>query len=162
MDTLQDLYIDELRDIYDAESQLVKALPKMAKAASSKQLQEAFEHHLKQTQEHVKRLEKIFDDMDTNPKGETCEAMQGLIKEGEQMIKKDADSDVKDAALIASAQRVEHYEIAAYGTVCTYADRLSHTEALSTLKKTLEEEKETDAKLTDLAVNSINQKAQSS
>lgn len=162
MDNLKDLYLDELRDIYDAETQLVKALPKMAQAAASEKLQQAFDQHLQQTQEHVRRLEQIFDDLEANPKGETCEAMQGLIKEGDQIIKKDADADVKDAALIAAAQRVEHYEIAAYGTVCTYAESLSQPEALDLLKKTLEEEKATDAKLTDLAVSSINKKAQAS
>lgn len=148
---LQDLYEQQLKDIYDAESQLVEALPKMAGAASSPDLQKAFQHHLEQTKQHVKRLQKVFDDMGKQPHGETCEAMQGLVKEGEDIIKKDGAPDVKDAALIAAAQRVEHYEIAAYGTVCTYAEQLSHSDAHQILSETLSEEKETDDKLNTLA-----------
>jgi len=156
MHTLEHLYTQQLRDIYDAEKQLVAALPKMANAATSDKLKQAFNHHLDQTRNQVQRLETIFNAMSTSAQGEPCEAMQGLIKEGEDIIKEDGDPKVKDAALIAIAQRVEHYEIAAYGTVCTYADELGHDDSLRLLKDTLREEKKTDSKLTDLAVNTIN------
>lgn len=160
MQTLKDLYIDQLKDIYSAETQLMEALPKMAKAAADSQLQQAFEHHLEETRRHVERLEKIFDNLDTPPGGETCEAMQGLIKEGEKMVKKDADNDVKDAGLIASAQRVEHYEIAAYGTVRTFAQRLGMSEAAELLQETLDEEKNADTKLSNIAMSDVNKSAE--
>lgn len=148
---LKELYIDELRDLYNAENQLVKALPKMAKAASSEELRTGFEEHLEQTRGHVQRLEKIFEDLDESPKGKTCKGMEGLIAEGSEMIDEDFEDEVKDAGLIGAAQRVEHYEIAAYGTTKAFAELLGHTEHVSLLEETLEEEKATDEKLTELA-----------
>ena len=149
--SLQDLYVEQLRDLYSAENQLVKALPKMAKAAQSSTLREAFEHHLEQTRGHVDRLEQIFTAMDESPKGRKCSGMEGLVEEGEEVIKEQSSSDALDAGLIASAQRVEHYEIAAYGTVRTFAGLLGDEEAVNLLQQTLDEEKETDEKLTELA-----------
>ena len=151
--SLKELYIDELRDIYDAEKQLVKALPKMAEAASSDELRTGFEEHLEQTKGHVQRLEQIFTALGEKPTGKKCKGMQGLVSEGSEMIDEDFEDEVKDAGLISAAQRVEHYEIAAYGTVRTYATILEEQEAVSLLEKTLEEEKETDQKLTELAEN---------
>jgi ferritin-like metal-binding protein YciE len=148
---LKELYIDELRDLYNAENQLVKALPKMAKAASSSQLRSGFEEHLEQTQGHVGRLEEIFAALGEKPAGKKCAGMAGLIKEGEQMMDEDFSEAVIDAALISAAQRVEHYEIAAYGCVRTWAELLGESEANALLEKTLEEEKETDQKLTELS-----------
>jgi ferritin-like metal-binding protein YciE len=148
---LKELYIDELRDLYNAENQLVKALPKMAKAANSKQLRSGFEEHLEQTKEHVSRLEEIFEALGEKPTGKKCAGMAGLVKEGEEMMGEDFSEEVMDAALISAAQRVEHYEIAAYGCVATWADLLGESEANALLEKTLEEEKETDQKLTELA-----------
>lgn len=153
MNTLRDLYIEQLRDLYDAENQLVKALPKMAKGANSEELRQGFEEHLQQTREHVQRLETIFEQLGEKPKGEKCKGMEGLVKEGSEVLEEEMDDDVKDAAIIAAAQRVEHYEIAGYGTVRTYANLLGETEAEELLEQTLTEEKETDAKLTDLAEN---------
>lgn len=149
--TLRELYVDELRDIYDAEKQLIKVLPKMAKAASSNDLRTGFEEHLEQTREHARRLEQIFTTLGEKATGKKCKAMQGLVEEGSEMIEEDFEGEVKDAGLIAAAQRVEHYEIAAYGTVRTYANILEEDEAVELLEKTLEEEKETDQKLTELA-----------
>ena len=148
---LKELYIDELRDIFDAENRLVKALPKLAKAATSDQLRTGFEEHLEQTKGHVERLTEIFDALGEKPTGKKCPAMMGLVKEGEETMDEDFEGEIMDAALIAAAQRVEHYEIAAYGCVRTWADLLGETEASELLEKTLEEEKETDAKLTELA-----------
>ena len=148
---LRDLYIDELRDIYSAETQLVKALPKMAKAAMSDVLRSGFEEHLEQTRGHVSRLEQIFEDLDEKPSGKKCAGMEGLVKEGGEMIKNEFEGDVKDAGLIGAAQRVEHYEIAAYGTVRAFAELLGDRNAVDLLSQTLEEEKETDKKLTQLA-----------
>jgi ferritin-like metal-binding protein YciE len=148
---LKELYIDELKDLYNAENQLIKALPKMAKAASSAELRQGFEKHLEQTRGHVQRLEKIFQSLDESPKGKTCKAMQGLVEEGAETMKEDLEGSVMDAALIGAAQRVEHYEIAAYGTVRAFAKELGETEHISLLTQTLEEEKETDEKLTELA-----------
>ncbi len=162
METLQDLYIDELRDVYDAEKQLTKALPRMAKAASSSQLRKSFENHLKQTQEHVQRLESIFQDLGMKARSKPCKGMQGLIEEGKEMMEEDATPDVKDAALIAAAQRVEHYEIAAYGTLSAYAKTLGRKNDLKTLQRTLREEKQTDEKLTTLAESTINPSAKRS
>jgi ferritin-like metal-binding protein YciE len=155
---LKELYIKELRDIYDAEKQITKALPKMAKAASSSRLREAFQHHLEQTNNHVSRLEQIFDELDESPKGESCDGMEGLIEEGSNVIDEDMEAEAKDAGLISAAQRVEHYEMAAYGTVRTYANILGEKKAASLLQETLDEEKETDQTLTTLA-ESINIKA---
>ena len=148
---LKKLYIDELQDLYSAENQLVKALPKMAKAAGSEDLRVAFEEHLEQTREHVTRLDKIFQELEENPKGKKCRGMEGLIEEGSEMIDKDREPEELDAGLIAAAQRVEHYEIAGYGCVRTYANLLGESEAASLLEQTLAEEKETDEKLTELA-----------
>jgi ferritin-like metal-binding protein YciE len=150
-EALRDLYIDELRDIYNAETQLVKALPKMAKAATSEQLRSGFEEHLEQTRGHLSRLEQIFEDLDEKPSGKKCAGMEGLVKEGGEMIKNDFEGEVKDAGLIGAAQRVEHYEIAAYGTVRAFAELLGDRNAVDLLSQTLEEEKETDNKLTQLA-----------
>ncbi|HEY8715891.1 MAG TPA: ferritin-like domain-containing protein [Candidatus Acidoferrum sp.] len=155
---LKELYIDELRDIYNAENQLVKALPKMAKAANSNELRNGFEQHLEQTRGHVQRLEQIFKDLGEKPSGKKCKAMEGLVAEGQETMDEDYEDDLMDAALIAAAQRVEHYEIAAYGTVRTYAELLGADNAVKLLEQTLEEEKETDQKLTDLA-SDINVKA---
>jgi ferritin-like metal-binding protein YciE len=148
---LKELYIDELRDIYNAESQLVKALPKMAKASTSDELRSGFESHLEQTRGHVQRLEEIFDALDEKPTGKKCAGMQGLVKEGEGIMDEDFQGEVMDAALISAAQRVVHYEIAAYGCVRSWAELLGESEAASLLEKTLEEEKETDQKLTELS-----------
>lgn len=149
---LKELYVDELRDIYDAEEQLTKALPKMAKAATSDELRSGFEEHLEQTKGHVQRLEQIFENLGEKPKGKKCKGMQGLIAEGKEMMEdEDLEGEVLDAGLISAAQRVEHYEIAAYGCVRTYANLLGETDAASLLEETLEEEKETDQKLTELS-----------
>jgi ferritin-like metal-binding protein YciE len=148
---LKELYIDELRDLYNAENKLVKALPKLAKAANSDQLRAGFEQHLEQTKGHVSRLEEIFEALDKEPSGKKCAGMAGLIKEGEEIMDEDFSEEVMDAALISAAQRVEHYEIAAYGCVSTWARLLGESEAGALLEKTLEEEKETDQKLTELA-----------
>jgi ferritin-like metal-binding protein YciE len=155
---LKDLYIDELRDLYNAENQLIKALPKMAKAASSDALRQGFEKHLEQTKGHAQRLEKVFEALGEDPKGKTCKAMQGLVEEGAETMQEDFEGSLMDAALIGAAQRVEHYEIAAYGTVCAFAKELGQTEQASLLTKTLEEEKETNEKLTELA-QEINKQA---
>jgi ferritin-like metal-binding protein YciE len=149
--SLRDLMVEELKDLYNAEQQLVKALPKMAKAASSPDLRKAFEKHLKETQTHVDRLEEVFESLDLAPKGKTCKAMKGLIEEGSELMKEDAEEDVMDAGLIAAAQRVEHYEIAGYGCVRTYAQLLGETKAASLLQKTLDEEGAADKKLTEIA-----------
>jgi ferritin-like metal-binding protein YciE len=150
---LRELYVEELRDLYSAEKQLVKALPKMAKAATSSDLRSGFEEHLEQTKGHLARLEQIFDSLDESPNGKTCKGMEGLIKEGSEMIEEDPEEEQLDAGLISAAQRVEHYEIAGYGCVRTYAQLLGDDEAVSLLEETLKEEKETDAKLTQLAEN---------
>ena len=157
---LKQLYIDELKDLYNAENQLVKALPKMAKAANSEELRNGFEEHLEQTKGHVQRLEQIFEMLDENPKGKTCKGMQGLIEEGSEIIKEDFEDSVKDAGLIGAAQRVEHYEIAAYGTAKAFAQKLDEAEHVELLEQTLQEEKETDEKLTQLSAE-INSQAAS-
>jgi ferritin-like metal-binding protein YciE len=148
---LTKLYIDELKDLYNAENQLVKALPKMAKAVSSDELRQGFEEHLEQTKSHVQRLEKIFQALGESPKGKKCKGMEGLIEEGSEVMEEDYEGSVMDAALIGAAQRVEHYEIAGYGTVRTMAETLGESEHVSLLEETLQEEKETDEKLTELA-----------
>jgi ferritin-like metal-binding protein YciE len=155
---LKHLYVEELKDLYSAENQLVRALPKMAKAATSGDLRAGFEGHLDQTKEHVSRLEEIFKALGESPKGKKCKGMEGLIKEGGGMIEEDPAPEELDAGLISAAQRVEHYEIAGYGCVSTYAKLLGEEEAASLLRETLEEEKKTDAKLTQLA-ESINLEA---
>jgi ferritin-like metal-binding protein YciE len=148
---LKELYIDELKDIYSAETQLVKALPKMAKAAASDELRSGFEEHLEQTKGHVSRLEQIFQALGEKPTGKKCMGMEGLIKEGGEAAEEDYEDDAKDAALIGAAQRVEHYEIAAYGTVRAMAEKLGEDAAVNLLSQTLQEEKDTDVKLSDLA-----------
>jgi ferritin-like metal-binding protein YciE len=157
-EALKELYVDELKDIYNAEHQLVKALPKMAKASTSEQLRTGFEEHFEQTRDHVQRLEQIFKELGEKPTGKKCKGMEGLVAEGQEMMEEDFDDDVMDAALISAAQRVEHYEIAAYGTVRTYAELLGEENAVKLLEQTLEEEKETNQKLSDLA-SDINVKA---
>ncbi|HEY3973118.1 MAG TPA: ferritin-like domain-containing protein [Candidatus Sulfotelmatobacter sp.] len=148
---LKELYIDELRDLYSAENQLVKALPKMAEGAASDELRQGFEEHLEQTKGHVQRLEQIFEELGEKPKGNKCKGMQGLIEEGSDVLNEDFEEAVLDAALIGAAQRVEHYEIAAYGTVSAFAELLGQSEQASLLNETLQEEKETDEKLTELS-----------
>jgi ferritin-like metal-binding protein YciE len=148
---LRDLYIDELKDMYNAENQLVKALPKMAKAASSDELRQGFEQHLEQTRGHVQRLEQIFKSLDESPKGKKCAGMEGLVKEGSEVMEEEFEGALMDAALIGAAQRVEHYEIAAYGTASEFAKILGESEHVRLLEETLQEEKETDEKLTELA-----------
>ena len=151
MESIQDLFVKELQDLYSAETQITEALPKMAEASSSEELKEGFQEHLKQTKGQIKRLEQIFEQLGTSPKGEKCKGMEGLLEEGGELMEEDADPEVLDAGLIAAAQRVEHYEIASYGTVRTYAGLLGMNDALQLLEQTLNEEKETDSKLTDLA-----------
>jgi ferritin-like metal-binding protein YciE len=146
-----ELYVDELKHLFDAENRLVKALPKVAKAATSEKLRSAVEEHLEQTKGHVDRLKEIFDNLGEKATGKKCAGMMGILKEGEELMDEDFEGEVMDAALISAAQRVEHYEIAAYGTVRTWSDLLGENEASSLLDKTLEEEKETDEKLTQLA-----------
>jgi ferritin-like metal-binding protein YciE len=159
MDSLKELLQDELKDIYDAEKQLTKALPKLAKKATAEELKEAFEEHLRQTEEHIERLEQAFEHLGMPAKGKKCKGMQNLIAEGEDMIG-DADEDaVRDAVMIASAQKVEHYEIASYGTLRTWASMLGQDDVASLLEETLEEEKETDQKLSELAEAFVNQAA---
>jgi len=159
-DSLDDLFLDQLADLYDAENRLIDALPKMAEAASNPALRRAFEEHLEQTRTHVQRLESVFAHVGRTPQGEACAAMKGLITEGEEMIDAKGDADVRDAALIAAAQRVEHYEIAAYGTVRTFAQHLGYHDAARLLENTLDEESETDRKLTQIAEASVNVQAQ--
>jgi ferritin-like metal-binding protein YciE len=151
--SLQQLFVDELKDLYSAENQILKALPKMAKAADSRQLQQAFREHLKQTEGHVKRLRRIFDGLGKPPTGKKCKGMEGLLSEGAELMKEDAEPAVMDTGLISAAQRVEHYEIAAYGTVRTYAQLMGEREAAGLLQETLDEEKQTDVKLSELADN---------
>jgi ferritin-like metal-binding protein YciE len=160
MESMQDLYLHELKDLYNAEKQILQALPKMAKKAHHDELRTAFEDHRRVTEEQVKRLETIFDDLGQTASGKKCKGMEGLIAEGEELLEEDADPDVRDAALIGAAQRVEHYEIAAYGTARTYAKQLGFDKHVDLLQRTLDEEGETDKKLTQLAVGRINREAQ--
>ncbi len=160
MNSLKELYIEELRDLYDAENQLLKALPKMAKASSSEELKEAFQSHFEETQMHVNRLEQIFEGLEEDPKGKTCKAMKGLIEEGQEVLKiKSGNKHVIDAALTAAAQRVEHYEIAGYGCVRTFAHLLGFEDAATLLRSTLDEEADADKKLTQIAEETINMQA---
>jgi ferritin-like metal-binding protein YciE len=158
LESLRELYITELKDLYSAENQIVKALPKMIKAASSSKLKAGFEEHLEQTRNQVQRLETIFKELDESPKGKKCKGMEGLIEEGKELMEEDAEPEVLDAGLIAAAQHVEHYEIAGYGCVRTYAELLGDKNAGKLLQQTLDEEKTTDEKLTTLA-KSINVQA---
>lgn len=152
LETLHDLYLDQLQDLYNAEQQLIKALPKMAKAASSEELKTAFEDHLEKTREHALRIESICEQMGEKAEGKKCKAMEGLVKEGDEVISEDAtDSRLKDAALIAAAQRVEHYEMAGYGCVRAYATKLGDSAAANILARTLEEEKQADTTLNEIA-----------
>ena len=149
--SLEELYVDQLKDLYSAEKQLVQALPKMAKAASTPELQQGFQNHLEQTRGHVDRLEQIFSRLGASPGRKKCKAMEGLLEEGQEVMELEGDKVVKDAALIAAAQRVEHYEIAGYGTVRTFANHLGFDQDRALLQQTLDEEGETDKKLTSLA-----------
>jgi ferritin-like metal-binding protein YciE len=158
--TLDDLYTDMLKDLYSAEKQLVKALPKLAKNAQSPDLQKAFQEHLKQTERHVERIERIFSDLGGSPRGEKCVGMEGLVAEGNELLQEDTDPDVLDAGLIAAAQKVEHYEIASYGTVRTWAERLGHNSAAQLLQQTLDEEGDANKKLTEIAESHVNMEAQ--
>ena len=157
--TLQDLYIAELKDLYSAENQILKALPKMIKAASSPELQQGFEEHLEQTRGHVQRLEEIFEKLDQNPKGKKCKGLEGIVEEAKETMEEIEDPAVLDAALIAGAQKVEHYEMASYGCVRTWARQLGDEEAANLLQQTLDEEAETDKKLTQLAESMVNLEA---
>jgi len=156
LDNLNDLYVEQLKDLYSAETQILKALPQMAQTASHPKLRDAFEHHERQTQEHMRRLERILDDLGESPRGHHCQGMEGVIKEGKEMMQQPGDADVKDAGLIAAAQRVEHYEMAGYGTVRTYADRLGHRDHADLLQRTLDEEGDTDHLLTRIAEQVVN------
>ena len=159
LDTLKKLYVEELRDVYNAEQQLVKALPKMAKAASSDELREAIENHLDETKGQVERLEQIFEGLDESPKGKICKAMKGLIEEGSEILEEKGEESVLDAGIIAAAQKVEHYEMATYGTLRTWADLLNQDDAAGLLQETLDEEGEADKKLNDLAEEIVNPEA---
>ncbi len=159
LDSLQSLFLDELRDIYHAEKQLVRALPRMAKAASSPELKRAFTDHLKETEGHVRRLERAFREIGEKPRAKKCDGMAGLLEEGKAIMEEDGEEAVIDAALIAAGQRVEHYEMAAYGCLRTYAQLLGHTEAERLLQQTLDEEEAADEKLNALAEGGINQAA---
>lgn len=159
---LEDLFCDQIQDLYDAEQRLTEALPKMAKAANAPQLKQAFEHHLEETKHQVQRLEKVFALLNKDAKAKTCDAMKGLISEGEEVVNAKGDAQVKDAALIAAAQRVEHYEMAGYGTARNFAERLGLDEAARLLQETLDEEGAADHKLTQLAESSINARATAS
>lgn len=151
LNSLRDLFVTELRDVYDAENRVVTLLPRCVEAASSSDLQEAFEDHLDETREQIRRLDKIFNQLGESPLGEKCDAMEGLVREAEAMVNEPAESWVRDALMISHAQRIEHYEIAAYGTICNYAQHLGEQDALESLQQTLTEEKETDKRLTKIA-----------
>src|SRR6266568_1039047 len=159
LDSLQKLFVEQLRDVYNAENQLLKALPKMAKNASSDELRQAFEDHLEATKEHVERLEQVFKDLDEKPKGKTCQGMKGLVEEGSEILEQDGEESVLDAGMIASAQKVEHYEIAAYGTLRTWANLLGKPDVAALMEETLEEEKEADQNLTSIAESLVNEAA---
>jgi ferritin-like metal-binding protein YciE len=159
MKTLRDLFEDELRDVYDAEKQIVKALPKMIKASSNEELESALEAHLEETRGHVERLERVFESIDMRPRGKHCEGMAGILEEGKNLMEEDGDEAVLDAGFIAAAQRVEHYEITAYGTLMAWAKVLGLKDALSLLKANEQEEKAADEKLSALAESGLNQAA---
>jgi ferritin-like metal-binding protein YciE len=157
--TMDDLFVDELRDLYDAEKQLTKALPKMARAASSPELKTAFEDHLRETEQQVQRLEQIFSLLDKRATGKKCAAMTGLVKEGDEIVSDTDEAPVRDAGLIAAAQKVEHYEMSGYGSARSHAQILGYPQAVSLLEKTLDEEKRADQKLNDLAESAVNEDA---
>ncbi len=158
IDSMEKLFVDELRDLYSAETQITKALPKMARASTSNELRAAFEQHLQETEQQVKRLEQIFETLGESPKGETCEGIKGIIEEGEKNLKHAEEGPVRDEALISAAQRVEHYEMAGYGTVRTFAERLGKQQLVQLLERTLEEEKNADRKLTECS-NTVHRQA---
>ena len=160
MQTLKDLYTDELKDLYSAENQIIKALPKMIKAASNEDLKRAFTKHLKETETHVQRLEQICDELGISPKGKKCVGMEGLLKEGSELIKERPEPEVLDAGLIAAAQHVEHYEMAGYGCVRTYARQLGYESQAEMLQTTLDEEGDTDKALTEIAEMAVNIEAE--
>jgi len=159
LETLKELYVEELRDLYNAENQLIKALPKMAKGASSDELKEAFEKHLEQTKGHVQRLEQVFQELGEKAKGKTCQAMKGLIEEGSEVLEADGEDSVLDAAIIVAAQKVEHYEIASYGSVRTFAQLLGQDKSAELLQQTLDEESEANELLNKLAEDIVNPEA---
>jgi ferritin-like metal-binding protein YciE len=159
LNTLHDLFIHEIQDLYSAETQITKALPKMIEGATSPKLQKAFEMHLEETEKQIERLEKLSEELDINPKGHTCKGMQGLLKEGEEILSLEGNTAVIDAALIGAAQRVEHYEIAGYGCAITYAKLMKHNNAVKLLKETIDEEEETDKKLSKIAETEVNKEA---
>ncbi|MEO6865144.1 MAG: ferritin-like domain-containing protein [Gemmatimonadaceae bacterium] len=159
MDTLHQLYVDELKDLYSAENQILKALPRMIKAATNSKLKQGFTKHERQTRQHVKRLERICRSLDEKPTGKKCVGMEGVLKEGSELIKERLDKEVLDAGLISAAQHVEHYEMAGYGTVRTWAKLLGHEDHVALLQQTLDEERDTDLSLTKLAESSINLEA---
>jgi ferritin-like metal-binding protein YciE len=156
METLKDLYVEELKDLYSAENQILKALPKMIKAASHDDLKQAFSNHLKETEVHVQRIEQVCDDLGVSPKGKKCVGMEGLLKEGSELIKEKPDADVLDAGLIAAAQHVEHYEMAGYGCCRTYARQLGYESQADLLQTTLDEEGNADKILTQVAESAVN------
>ena len=158
--TLQELFLSTLQDIYHGEKQILKALPKMAKHATTPELKQAFQHHLQQTEGQVERLQRVFETMDKSARGRTCEAIEGLVEEGKEVMNDTASGEVMDAGLIAAAQAVEHYEMSRYGTLATWADELGLDEAVSLLEETLEEEEATDKALTDIAVSLVNIEAE--
>ena len=160
METLKDLYVEELKDLYSAENQIIKALPKMIKAASHEELKQAFTRHLQETEIHAQRLEEVCDELGISPKGKKCVGMEGLLKEGSELIKEKPEPDVLDAGLIAAAQHVEHYEMAGYGCVRTYARQLGYENQAQLLQTTLDEEGDTDKLLTEIAESSINIEAE--
>lgn len=159
LNSMEDLLFNQLEDLYDAENRIVKALPDMVEGAATPALKQAFNMHLNQTRQHVERLDQIFQQLGRSPESETCEAMKGLLQEGKEMLDANGDPEVKDAALIAAAQRVEHYEMAGYGTARTFAQRLGWDEAARLLRSTLEEEKAADEKLTEIAESQVNVQA---
>lgn len=159
LNSMHELFLQQLKDVYDAENQLIDALPKMADAAAHSDLRNAFTHHLKETMGHVGRLEEVFRKLNRTPERVECKAMKGLLKEGEEILTSNGDPAVKDAALIAAAQRVEHYEIACYGTLRTFADQLDYDDIKDLLNETLDEEAAADDKLTDIAVDIVNPEA---
>jgi len=162
IDSLEKLFVEQLKDVYNAEKQIVRALPRMSKAATNDELKNAFDTHLRETEQHVERLEQIFKDLGKPPTGKKCMGMEGLIEEAKELLQEDVDDEVLDAGLIAAAQRVEHYEMAAYGCLKTYADLLGNEQATQLLEQTLNEEKQTDQRLTEIAESAINVEAMES
>lgn len=159
MDSLRDALLEEMRDLLSAEKQLTKALPKLAKKASHAELKQAFESHLKETEQHVERLQRAFDALGKKPRSQRCDAMEGIVEEGRELMEKDADADVMDALLISAAQKAEHYEIASYGTLCTWAEMLGESKVLELLRATMDEEEKADRKLTAIARSAVNRDA---